>query len=71
MGVESLKPGDKVELSDGATAEVTATVENGQVPLRVIDSPFGPDIPGTEKNADPDEIFGVFTDDAMTVVRAL
>mgnify|MGYP006919333565 CR=1 FL=1 len=71
MGAESLKAGDKIELSDGAVAEVTGALANGGVPVRIIDSPFGPDAPGADKVADPDEIFGVFIDDAMTEVRAL
>jgi hypothetical protein len=71
MGAESLKTGDKVELSDGAVAEVTGTLSNGGVPIRIIDSPFGSDQPGADKIADPDEIFGVFIDDAMSEVRAL
>lgn len=71
MGAELLKVGDKIELSDGAVAEVTAVLINGGVPIRIIDSPFGTDAPGADKIADPDEIFGVFTDDAMSEVRAL
>ena len=71
MGAESLKPGDKVELSDGALAEVTAVLGIGGVPIRIIDSPFGSDQPGSDKIADPDESFGVFIDDAMSEVRAL
>lgn len=71
MGAETLSAGDKVELSDGATAEVTGPLANGAVPVRVIDSPFGPDAPGATKQIDPDEIYGVFLDDAMTEVRAL
>ena len=71
MGAETLKAGDKVELSDGATAEVTGQLANGAVPVRIIDSPFGPDSPGADKQVDPDDIYGVFLDDAMTEVRAL
>ncbi len=56
MGAETLSAGDKVELSDGATAEVTGPLANGAVPVRVIDSPFGPDAPGATKQIDPDEI---------------
>jgi hypothetical protein len=41
------------------------------VPVRIIDSPFGPDSPGADKQVDPDDIYGVFLDDAMTEVRAL
>ena len=71
MGAETLKAGDKVELSNGATAEVTGAYANGSVPVRIIDSPFGPESPGDERQADPDEIYGVFLDDAMSEVRAL
>ena len=71
MGAESLKSGDKIELSNGATAEVVGQLANGAVPVRIIDSPFGPESPGDEREADPDEIYGVFLDDSMTEVRAL
>ena len=71
MGAETLKAGDKVELSNGATAQVTGPLSNGVVPVVVIDSPFGPDRAGDTRQADPDEIYGLFLDDAMTEVRAL
>ena len=71
MAADELKSGDKVELSDGATAEVTGPLTNGEVPVRIIDSPFGPDSPGTEKTVDKEVIYGLFIDDAMTEVRAI
>ena len=72
MGAEALQPGDKVELSDGATAEVIGTLNtSGKIPVRIIDSPFGPDAPGAEKNVDKDDIYGLFIDEAMTEVRSL
>ena len=71
MGAETLKAGDKVELSDGATAEVIGPLTGGVVPVRIIDSPFGSDTPGSDKQVDPDEIYGVFIDKAMSEVRAL
>ena len=71
MGAETLKPGDKVELSDGATAEVAGPLSNGVVPVTIIDSPFGTDTPGSNKQVDPDDIYGVFIDTAMSEVRAL
>lgn len=71
MGAESLKAGDKVELANGATAEVTGPLADGVVPVAIIDSPFGPDKPGDVVQADPDDIYGVFLDAAMTEMRAL
>ena len=72
MGVESLQVGDKLQLADGSTAEVTAGAESdGQVPVRVVDAPFGPDAPGTDEKADADDIYGVYADETFTVVRAL
>ena len=72
MGVESLEKGHKIQIADGSTAEVLGPAEgNRQVPVRILDSPFGPDEPGTEKKVDSDEINGVYTDDSMTEVRAL
>lgn len=71
MGAEILKAGDKVELSDGATAEVTGQLADGAVPVTIIDSPFGPDAPGSSRQVDPDDIYGVFLDDSMTEMRAL
>ena len=71
MGAEALKVGDRVELADGATAEVTGRLANGAVPVTIIDSPFGPDAPGSSKQIDPDDIYGVFLDDSMTEMRAL
>ena len=71
MGVDSLEKGHKVQIADGSTAEVLGPVErSGQVPVRILDSPFGPDAPGTEKKVDSDEINGVYMDDSMTEVRA-
>ena len=49
----------------------SAVLAGGGVPVRIIDSPFGPESPGDEREADPDEIYGVFLDDSMTEVRAL
>ncbi len=71
MGAETLNAGDKVELSNGATGEVAGPLANGVVPVRIIDSPFGPESPGDVRQADPDEIYGVFLDDSMTEIRAL
>ena len=71
MGAETLKAGDKVELANGATAEVTGPLAGGTVPVTIIDSPFGPESAGDSAQADPDDIYGVFLDAAMTEVRAL
>lgn len=71
MGAETLKAGDKVELSNGATAQVAGPLAGGTVPITIIDSPFGPESPGDAVQADPDDIYGVFLDEAMTEVRAL
>ena len=71
MGAETLKAGDKVELANGATAQVTGPLAGGAVPVTIIDSPFGPESAGDAVRADPDDIYGVFLDEAMTEVRAL
>ena len=71
MGAETLKTGDKVELANGATAQVAGPLAGGAVPVTIIDSPFGPESPGDAVQADPDDIYGVFMDEAMTEVRAL
>ncbi|MXY59649.1 MAG: hypothetical protein F4X54_09170 [Chloroflexi bacterium] len=71
MGAETLKAGDKVELANGATAQVAGPLAGGTVPVTIIDSPFGPESPGDSVQADPDDIYGVFLDEAMTEVRAL
>jgi hypothetical protein len=72
MGVETLEIGNKLQLSDGSTVEVTGPASSdGQVPVRVLDAPFGPDAPGADKKVDSDDIYGVYADDSLTVVRAL
>ena len=71
MGAETLKAGDKVELANGATGKVTGPLAGGTVPVTIIDSPFGPESPGDAVQTDPDDIYGVFLDEAMTEVRAL
>ena len=71
MGVESLQVGNKLQLSDGSTVEVTGTPKQRAVPVRVVDSPFGTDRPGDDKVVDADEIYGVYTDDALSGIRAL
>ncbi len=73
MGLESLKVGDKLQLSDGSTVEVTAPAGANarSVDVRVLDSPFGPDAPGTDKKADADVIYGVYEDDSLAQVRQL
>ena len=72
MGVEALRVGDKLQMADGSTVEVIAAVgAGGEVPVRVLDAPFGPDAPGTDKQVDADDIYGVYTDDSLTSVRAL
>ena len=71
MGIESLSPGDKVQLSDGATAEVASGPKGETITVTVIDSPFGADQPGSKKDVDSDEIYGVFMDADLTVIRAL
>ena len=71
MGLESLKKGDKLQLSDGATVEVTGPAENGLVPVTVLDAPFGNDKPGDTKKVDSDDIYGIYSDASLTSIRAI
>ncbi|MEX2431600.1 MAG: hypothetical protein WD645_06755 [Dehalococcoidia bacterium] len=71
MGIESLKKGDKLQLSDGATVEVTGPAENGAVPVVFIDAPFGTEKPGDTKNVENVDIYGIYTDASLSVIRSV
>ncbi len=71
MGIESLKKGDKLQLSDGSTVEVAGPPEGGLVPVIVIDAPFGTERPGDTKKVDADDIYGVYSDASLGSIRAL
>ena len=55
--ISELQAGAKVELEDGSTAEVLAPTEDGlYVRIRYLESPFSPEVVGTEGLASEAEI---------------
>lgn len=66
MKAEQLKVGNKVQLSNGATAEVIAAPVGAEVRLRYLDSPFDSDQVGKEETCSVDEILGHYTEDDTT-----
>jgi hypothetical protein len=73
VGLESLRRGDKLQMADGSTVEVTAsaTEQATSIEVRVLDAPFGHDATGTVMHVDTDDIYGVYADDSLSSVRAL
>ncbi len=60
MNLKELTPGTRVELEDGSTAEVIEPSADGQyVRIRYLESPFSPEVVGTEGLASEPEITAV------------
>ena len=60
MNVRELKPGARLQLEDGSTAEVIEPSQDGlYVKIRYLESPFAPEVVGTDGVASEDEITGV------------
>ena len=66
MKAEQLKVGNKVQLANGATAEVIAEPVGADVRVRYLDSPFESDQVGKEETCSVDEILGHYTEGNMT-----
>ena len=60
MDIRALAAGTRIELEDGSTAEVIEPSADGQyVKIRYLESPFSPEVVGTEGLASEPEITGV------------
>jgi hypothetical protein len=60
MNIRELAAGTRIELEDGSTAEVIAPSADGTyVKIRYLESPFSPEVVGTEGLASEPEITGV------------
>ena len=60
MDIKDLKPGQRIQLEDDSTAEVIELVQDGQyVKIRYLESPFSPEVVGTEGLASEAEITAV------------
>jgi len=67
MDIKSLKAGTKLQLEDGSTAEVIEPSQDGiYVKIRYLESPFSPEVVGTEGLASDYEITGFTTDGSHT-----
>ena len=59
MDIRELTAGARIELEDGSTAEVLEPSTDGQyVKIRYLESPFSPEVVGTEGLASEPEIVG-------------
>lgn len=62
MDLWSLQPGTKVEVEDGAIAEVLALTEDGHwIRIRYLKAPRHPDLVDTEDLCAADEVLAVRT----------
>ena len=60
MNIKELKPGTRIRLEDESTAEVIDLVQDGMyVRIRYLESPFSPEVVGTEGLASEAEITGL------------
>ena len=60
MNLKDLTPGTRVELEDGSTAEVIEPSADGHyIKIRYLESPFSPEVVGTEGLAAEAEITSV------------
>lgn len=67
MKAEQLKVGIKVQMATGSTAVVLAVSRGGlEVRVRYLDSPFEPELEGTEGMCSLDDITGHYTSDDFT-----
>jgi hypothetical protein len=67
MNIRELTPGTKLQLEDGSTAEVIEPSQDGMyVKIRYLESPFTPEVVGTEGLASDYEITGFTTDGSHT-----
>ena len=67
MDIKALKAGTKLQLEDGSTAEVIEPSQDGiYVKIRYLESPFSPEVVGTEGLASDYEITGFTTDGSHT-----
>jgi hypothetical protein len=66
MKGEQLKVGNKVQLSNGATAEVISEPIGADVRIKYLDSPFDSDQVGKEETCSVDDILGHYTEDDTT-----
>lgn len=63
MNISELTVGTRVQLEDGSIAEVLAPSQNGRtVRVRYVESPFDPDLVGTELLATDYEITAFMID---------
>lgn len=60
MNLRQFGVGDRVLLSNGATAQVVAPTEDGRsMRVRYLDSPFEPEQVGSEARCTEDQVVGV------------
>ena len=71
MELRDAKPGDKLQLDAGALVELLGPVspDGRTAPVRFVDSPFGPDKPGSERDVTADEVYGVFPGGDLSRIR--
>jgi hypothetical protein len=67
MDIKALKAGTRLQLEDGSTAEVIEPSQDGiYVKIRYLESPFSPEVIGTDGLASDYEITGFTTDGSHT-----
>jgi hypothetical protein len=67
MNVAELKPGTNLQLEDGSTVQVVTPSTDGEsVRVRYLESPFSPELVGTEADCTDYEITGYTTDGSHT-----
>jgi hypothetical protein len=72
MDLRTLAVGTKLQLDNGATVEVaSAAQEQRSVRVRYLDSPFEPELEGTEQMLEAERIYGAYTDDSLMQVRPI
>jgi hypothetical protein len=72
MDLRTLTVGTKLQLDNGATVEVAVVAEEPRsVRVRYLDSPFEPELEGTEQVLDAERIYGAYTDDTLMKVWPL
>jgi hypothetical protein len=73
VNLDGVKTGMKLQLDNGATVEALESVPAGgkTVRVRYIESLLWPVPSGTEEVIEARTVFGIYTDDTTSVVRAI
>ena len=71
MDLRGVGPGIKLQMDNGATAQVVQepSADGRNVRVRYVDSPFEPSQVGMETVVTVDEIYGIYEDDGLGRVR--